>query len=488
MEEREINMITYGSTTLTSYNTITNIEVYYYKSTSATSLSGGSWSTTKPTWESGKYIWQKIRTTYEGKLDNGQTFSESDPVNITGQQGATGISAYSYKLNVSDTIVSISKNGTYSTNSVTFSATSKQGDGDVDAYLGRFKIETTADGITWTTQYTSSANESSKTYTIPSDISNIRCSLYQAGGTTVLLDITSVSIVKDGTDATGLKDSIPFYLASNKETGVTIYDEGWSTARPALDATNKYLWVYYLSRYSDGTTDPELIEVSGDIATFENNGDVSPIYNTEVEINPIQDLNGFDHAWNGGDGKNLLVYPYSTGDTYTSHGITFTVEKYSNGAIKDILVNGTSDATTYFNFSSWGDSSSAKTDLSKYCGQSLTLSGGTSDIRLKQEIKDSSVNGLDLINKIKIRDFKWKESKKHQKIGFIADELEKLDPNLSLGEKLYDDQGQPIYKQVNSFYLQGYEVKAIQELSAQNKKLLEKIEKLQEEIKQLKNK
>ena len=188
--------------------------------------------------------------------------------------------------------------------------------------------------------------------------------------------------IRDGTDAIGLKDSIPFYLASDKETGITIHDEGWSTLRPALDATNKYLWVYYLSRYSDGTTDPELLEVSGDIATFENNGDVSPIYNTIVDIEPIQDLNGFDHAWNGGDGKNLLVYPYYTGDTYTSHGITFTVEKYSNGAVKDILVNGTSDNTTYFNFSSWGDSSSAKTDLSKYCGQSLTLSGGTSDIRL----------------------------------------------------------------------------------------------------------
>ena len=387
MEEREKFMITYGSTTLTSYNTITKIEVYYYKSTSATSLSGGSWSTTKPTWESGKYIWQKIRTTYEGKLDNGQTFSESDPVNITGQQGATGISAYSYKLTVSDTIVSVSKNGTYSTNSVTFSATSKQGDGNVDAYLGRFKIETTADGITWTTQYTSSANESSKTYTIPSDIANIRCSLYQAGGTTVLLDITSVSIVKDGIDATGLKDSIPFYLASDKETGITIYDEGWSTARPALDATNKYLWVYYLSRYSDGTTDPELIEVSGDIATFENNGDVSPIYNTEVEINPIQDLNGFDHAWNGGDGKNLLVYPYSVGDTYTSHDVTFTIEKYPNGAVKDILFNGTASATTYFGLSAWASGSSAKTDLSKYTGQSLIISGGTNNARISVQYR-----------------------------------------------------------------------------------------------------
>lgn len=207
-------MITYGSTTLTSYNTITKIEVYYYKSTSATSLSGGSWSTTKPTWENGKYIWQKIRTTYEGKLENGQYYSESDPVNITGQQGQqgeTGASAYSYKLNVSDTIISVSKNGTYSTNSVTFSATSKQGNEDINPYEGRFKIETTMDGITWTTQYTSSANESSKTFTIPSDISNIRCSLYQAGGTTVLLDITSVSIVRDGIDGALYPNLSPFF-------------------------------------------------------------------------------------------------------------------------------------------------------------------------------------------------------------------------------------------------------------------------------------
>ena len=76
-------MITYGSTTLTSYNSITSTEVYYYKSSSATALSGGSWSTTKPAWENGKYIWQKIRTLYEDG-----TYTESDPVNITGQQGA----------------------------------------------------------------------------------------------------------------------------------------------------------------------------------------------------------------------------------------------------------------------------------------------------------------------------------------------------------------------------------------------------------------
>lgn len=194
-------MITYGSTTLTSYNTITNIEVYYYKSTSATSLSGGSWSTTKPTWENGKYIWQKIRTTYEGKLENGLYYSESDPVNITGQQGATGTAAYSYKLNASDTIITKSEKGEYSVSKITFTSTSKQGTNNVNAYAGRFKIETTANGTTWTTRYPTSGtgvDESSKEYTIPTDIIAIRCSLYQSGGFSTLLDIMTIPIINDG--------------------------------------------------------------------------------------------------------------------------------------------------------------------------------------------------------------------------------------------------------------------------------------------------
>jgi len=87
-------MITYGSTTLTSYNTITKIEVYYYQSTSSTSQTGGSWSTNEPTWINGRYVWQKTRTYYEGKVDGGtldsstgQYYIDSSPVNITGQKG-----------------------------------------------------------------------------------------------------------------------------------------------------------------------------------------------------------------------------------------------------------------------------------------------------------------------------------------------------------------------------------------------------------------
>lgn len=66
---------------------IKSIDVQYYLSTSSTSLSGGSWSTTAPTWVNGKYMWSKTVTT----LSSGGV-EESKPVCITGAKGSTGAS------------------------------------------------------------------------------------------------------------------------------------------------------------------------------------------------------------------------------------------------------------------------------------------------------------------------------------------------------------------------------------------------------------
>ena len=49
-------------------------------------MEGGSWSTTSPQWEDGKYLWTKTKVTYT----NGSTY-ESNPVCITGGQGKTGL-------------------------------------------------------------------------------------------------------------------------------------------------------------------------------------------------------------------------------------------------------------------------------------------------------------------------------------------------------------------------------------------------------------
>lgn len=65
---------------------ISSVDVLYYLSTSSSSLVGGSWSSTSPTWQNGKYLWSKTKVTY---TDNSTW--ESDPVCITGSQGQTGL-------------------------------------------------------------------------------------------------------------------------------------------------------------------------------------------------------------------------------------------------------------------------------------------------------------------------------------------------------------------------------------------------------------
>lgn len=65
---------------------ISAVDVLYYLSTSSSSLVGGSWSTTPPTWQNGKYLWSKTKVTYTD-----DSTWESDPVCITGSQGQTGL-------------------------------------------------------------------------------------------------------------------------------------------------------------------------------------------------------------------------------------------------------------------------------------------------------------------------------------------------------------------------------------------------------------
>ena len=90
-----------------------------------------------------------------------------------------------------------------------------------------------------------------------------------------------------------------------------------------------------------------------------------------------------------------------------------------------------------------------------------------SDIRLKENVKNNETDALETVNQMKVRQFDWKEQMGgwHQNIGFVADELEEIDPNLALGGG-YDENGEMDIKQINSPDLLNYAIKAIQELSA----------------------
>ena len=110
--------------------------------------------------------------------------------------------------------------------------------------------------------------------------------------------------------------------------------------------------------------------------------------------------------------------------------------------------------------------------LGRVCSTAL------SDIRLKGNIRDTEVeNATKVIESMKIHSFERKDSHKKYKIGFIADELEQLDPNLVDGGGEVD--GHPYYKSVNNLQMLAYVVKSMQELNQRVSELEKENEKTQ---------
>lgn len=139
----------------------------------------------------------------------------------------------------------------------------------------------------------------------------------------------------------------------------------------------------------------------------------------------------------------------------------------TNGARVAWLSTGegkkTGDARTFLRLGIRGQWGYASENENVYSTDYLYTDSMVSDIRLKENIKNCNINALEAIGHMQVRQFDWKKGG-HQDIGFIADELEKVDPNLALGGG-YDENGEMDIKQINITYLLGYAVKAIQELS-----------------------
>lgn len=98
----------------------------------------------------------------------------------------------------------------------------------------------------------------------------------------------TISAIYDG----GALYSTPYYLASDKSEGVTINDSGWSRTAPLLTPEEKYLWVYYVNRNGIGNSEPEIIQVYGDIVNFVNSGEKAPAESVKIKINCFQEGEG----------------------------------------------------------------------------------------------------------------------------------------------------------------------------------------------------
>jgi hypothetical protein len=167
----------------------------------------------------------------------------------------------------------------------------------------------------------------------------------------------------------------------------------------------------------------------------------------------------------------LLFYDYENQSKKASEAVTrqpiasVTVDGNRVAFLNsDYHANGYGAGTEHSNYrlgvkAQWGGSS--------YSMHYIYTNLNISDIRLKENVKNSETDALETVNQMKVRQFDWKERMGgwHQNIGFVADELEEIDPNLALGGG-YDENGEMDIKQINSPYLLNYAIKAIQELSA----------------------
>lgn len=142
---------------------------------------------------------------------------------------------------------------------------------------------------------------------------------------------------------------------------------------------------------------------------------------------------------------------------------TKRVAYLSSGTITE--ANGKSTLSV---FGQWGSSSySTKT----------FYADSDSDIRLKENFGECKVNALEAVKQMKVCSFDWKKSGIHQPLGIVADELEEIDPLLTLGGG-YNEDGSMNIKQIDRLLLAEYAIKAIQELSEMVKKQNKRIEEL----------
>lgn len=143
----------------------------------------------------------------------GNNYTSSTTITRT---DTSSTSTSSYRLISSTTGIVNEGGGTFVPSTATFDAKTLDPTGELATYSGRLVVDITTDGSTYSNLYTSGVNESSYTYTPDATHKVVRVRLYEAGGTSTLLDEVAITVLPE--DATDLSDVL-FKNTSNILTG-----------------------------------------------------------------------------------------------------------------------------------------------------------------------------------------------------------------------------------------------------------------------------
>ena len=297
---------------------VKSIEEQYYKSTSATSLSGGSWSTTYPGWENGKYIWTRSVITYTD-----DTSATTTAVCVTGAKGSTGATGNGISKIEEHYAVS-SSNSTAPT-----------------SWGSTVPTMTTTDKYLW--------NYETITYTSGSTVDTTKRVIGVYGNTGSKGDT--------GSAGKSIGSVINYYLATSASSDVTTDTSGWTTTVQSVSASKKYLWNYEVVKYNDGTTasttTPCIIGAYGDTGAKGDKGETGAtgkgVKSTEVTYqastsgttvptgtwqSTIPSVAAGSYLWT----RTVITYTDTT--TSTSYSVGKMGNTGATGAMGETLSNG----------------------------------------------------------------------------------------------------------------------------------------------------
>jgi hypothetical protein len=211
---------------------------------------------------------------------------------------------------------------------------------------------------------------------------------------------------------------------------------------------------------ADGTATPAQTMV------LEENGRLginigTPIYKLDVHIASATHVARFRNA----------------GDNYNMHGIIVSAGKSSPVSAGDC---------NYIFFQDGGGTGRGGIRNSSTADNPEFFNG--SDLRMKKDVAETKVNGLETINAIPLKEWNWNSKKEKPKtdIGIVADDLEKVLPELvsqqiSLEgwEHCVKDGEEPLKTIPTETKLTLILMKAVQELSKDNDDLKKRIEELE---------
>lgn len=144
-----------------------------------------------------------------------------------GEKGEQGVPGRTYFIELSSNILKRGQNDKVVPSTITAKAYYRDGDSAArTAYSGRWYVQTSTDGSTFTNALVSTVNEPSKSYTVSSldrSIVSVRFILYAADGTTNQLDMQSVPVV---IDVDALTHEEIFNLLTNNGFIKGVYKEG----------------------------------------------------------------------------------------------------------------------------------------------------------------------------------------------------------------------------------------------------------------------